>query len=136
MEKDSKYPQKIIFYDGECGFCNYIVGFILNNENNDSLHFSALQSELAQTLLVEKFGVKLDLSTFYYLHNNDLYKKSSGFFCLLKEMKYPVRFLRIFRFIPTFLSDKIYDFIAARRRKIQNPKCYFPTPEQRQRFIR
>jgi predicted DCC family thiol-disulfide oxidoreductase YuxK len=136
MENDSKYLQKIVFYDGECGFCNYIVGFILKYEKNESLYFSALQSELAQTLLVEKQGVILDLSTFYYLNNDILFKKSNGFFSLLKELKYPVRFLRIFQFIPTFLTDKIYDFIATRRRKIQSPKCYFPTPEQRQRFIR
>lgn len=135
MEITSTYPQKIVFYDGDCGFCNYIIGFILKNETNELLHFSALQSALAQKVLVKKHGIELDLSTFYYLDGNQLYKKSKGFFVLLKEMKYPFRILRIFRFFPTALTDTIYDFIAARRRKLQSPKCYFPSPEQRNRFI-
>lgn len=125
---------KIVFYDGDCGFCNYIVGFILENEKNEMLCFAPLQSGFAQTLLAEK-EIKINYSTFYYLKDNRIYSKSKGFFELLKELRFPYRVLRIFRFLPLFLTDAVYDFVAKRRRRLQNPKCYFPTPSQRKRFL-
>lgn len=132
MEQEQK--SKIVFYDGDCGFCNYMVGFILQNEQNETLHFAPLQSSFAQTLLAEK-GIEINYSTFYYLKNNKIYSKSKGFFELLKELRFPYRMLRFFRFLPLFVTDAAYDFIAKRRRRLQNPKCYFPTPSQRKRFL-
>lgn len=125
----------IIFYDGDCGFCNFIVGFILKNEKEPIFHFSALQSEYAQSILTATFKTEIDYSTFYYLTDGKLYKKSNGFFVLLQHLKYPIRLLRIFRFIPSGIADKIYDFIAERRKKILGERCYLPTPEERKRFI-
>lgn len=125
---------KIVFYDGDCGFCNYIVGLILQNERNEMLYFAPLQSDFAQALLAEK-GIEINYSTFYYLQNNQVYSKSKGFFELLKELRFPYRGLRIFRFLPSFITDVIYDFIAKRRRKLKNPKCCLPTLSQRKRFL-
>lgn len=126
---------KIIFYDGECGFCNYIVAFILKNESKPTFYFTALQNDLAKQLLVHERGLQINFDTFYLLYEGKLYTKSKGFFRLAKELKYPIRLLRIFRFCPSFITDKVYDFIAKRRKKIMGEKCYFPTAEERKRFI-
>lgn len=126
---------KIIFYDGDCGFCNWIVGFILKYEKTPTFYFAALQSEVAQDILENQLHQKIDLSTFYYLNEQQLAFKSKGFFALAKDLKYPIRALRIFRFLPVFVTDKVYDFIAKRRKKIMGEKCYMPTIEERKRFL-
>jgi predicted DCC family thiol-disulfide oxidoreductase YuxK len=130
-----EHSQQIIFYDGECGFCNFIVGFILKNEKKPMFHFAALQSNLAHEILIDQHQLSINFDTFYYLNNDQIFTKSKGFFELAKHLKYPVRALRIFRFIPVFLTDKVYDLIAKRRKKIMTEKCYLPTAEERKRFL-
>lgn len=41
-------PDKILFYDGDCVFCNASVQFALKHRKKNSIYFSALQSELAK----------------------------------------------------------------------------------------
>lgn len=126
----------IVFYDGDCGFCNSIVGLILKYEKTNDIHFAALQSPVADKMLKEEFKIDIDLSTFYYLDkNHQLHSKSKGFFELAKSMKAPLRWLTIFRFFPSRLTDSVYDWVAKRRRSIISQHCYLPTPEQRKRFV-
>ena len=39
---------KILFYDGDCGFCNKSVQFVLKYENRSEIYFSALQSDFSR----------------------------------------------------------------------------------------
>lgn len=126
----------IVFYDGDCGFCNSIVELLLKYENGSSIFYCSLQSNLAYDLLIEKYHQPIDFSTFYLLKDEQVHTKSSGFFIVLKYMNWKIRWLRFFRFLPTFLTDVVYDFIAKRRRNIINNRCYVPTVEQRERFLK
>ena len=48
MTDSSKY---YVFYDGDCGLCNYWVQWILKNDHQKQFLFSALQSEFSQKFL-------------------------------------------------------------------------------------
>ncbi|MES2588263.1 MAG: DCC1-like thiol-disulfide oxidoreductase family protein [Bacteroidota bacterium] len=128
--------QKIVFYDGDCGFCNKSVQFVLKNEKSAELFFAALQSEFALNFFKEKNLPKADLSTFYFWKEGKMYEKSSGALKLLNELKFPWQILKIGYILPKFLRDKIYDFIANKRHKISAGFCALPNPEQRQRFLK
>ncbi|MFN5416565.1 MAG: thiol-disulfide oxidoreductase DCC family protein [Flavobacteriia bacterium] len=127
--------QKILFYDGDCGFCNKSVQFVLNNERNSDICFSALQSDFALNFFKEHNFPKADLSTFYFWDGKKLYQKSAGALRLVNDLKFKWQFLKIGYLIPVFLRDKIYDFIAKRRHKLSVGFCALPSPEQKKRFI-
>ena len=44
----------IVFYDGECGFCNHWVQWILEKDTKDKFLFSSLQSEFGQKFLNDR----------------------------------------------------------------------------------
>ncbi|MBD3635881.1 MAG: DUF393 domain-containing protein [Crocinitomicaceae bacterium] len=130
--KDAK-PNPIVFYDGECGFCNSTVQFILKKRKRD-FYFCALQSELAQKLLSEH-DVNIEMDTIYYLKDGKLYERSSAALQISKGLKglYPI--LVVFYVIPRFIRDAVYNLIARRRHKIRAGYCALPQPEEQSFFI-
>lgn len=127
--------RKVVFYDGDCGFCNRSVQFILDHEKGDELHFCALQSGIAQDFFQKREFPKPDLSTFYYWDGERLWERSSGALRVSRLLKWPWNWLSVFLIIPRFIRDGVYNAVAARRHKLANAQCALPTPEQRKRFI-
>jgi len=62
---DLKQDIPVIFYDGECGFCNSTVQFILNKKKRP-FNFAALQSTFANRTL-EKVNISIQMDTIYLL---------------------------------------------------------------------
>lgn len=125
----------VVFYDGDCGFCNRSVQFILDHERDTTVHFCALQSELAQRFFQEHQFPQPDLSTFYFWNGSQLFERSSGALKVTAYLKASYSWLRIFIIVPRFLRDGVYNWIAKRRHKLANQQCALPTPEQRKRFL-
>lgn len=132
MEKN---PSKIIFYDGDCGFCNSSVQFVLKHERSNNIYFSALQSEFSKSFFSNKHYAEPDLSTFYFYSNGNLYSKSTAAINVVRFLKFPYSLLSVFIIVPRFIRDRGYDFIAKRRIKIMNAFCVIPNPENKIRFL-
>jgi len=133
MNQIQKY-NPIIFYDGDCGFCNSSVQFILNKKKLE-FYFVALQSEIAKKILLEK-NVTIQMDTIYYLKDGKLYDKSSAALQICRRLKggYPLLFG--FYLIPKFLRDPFYNFIAKRRHKIRAGYCMIPNAEDQKYFLK
>ena len=133
LNSEIKY-NPIVFYDGDCGFCNSAVQFILNKKKK-AFYFLALQADLARNLLGEKH-VPINMDTIYFLKNGKLYNRSSAALQICKGLKglYPLLFA--FYIIPKFLRDPFYNFIAKRRHKIREGYCMMPIPEDQQYFLK
>lgn len=128
--------QKIVFYDGDCGFCNKTIQFILNKEKKPPvIRFAALQSDFAKRFFAAQSLPQPDMSTFYFWEDQRMFSKSSGALRLLNYLEFPYGMLKVGYIFPKFLRDKIYDFVAGRRHQIANGFCALPTPEQRKRFL-
>lgn len=128
--------ENILFYDGDCGFCNKSVQFILKNQHSNELKFMPLQHPMIDKISVH-FDVKMsDLNTLYLLKNGKMYTKSSAALRIVPYFKWYWKFLYIGYIIPNFLRDKVYDFIAERRKKIAGEFCYLPNGEENKQFIR
>jgi len=132
---NENFDRKIIFYDGDCGFCNRSVQFALNHEKNQEIYFCALQSNFSSEFFRLKKLPPADLSTFYFWDGEKLYQKSSGALRLLSFIRFPYRLLAVFKLIPKFIRDYVYDMIAKRRHQLSAGFCMLPTLEQRKRFI-
>lgn len=127
-------PNNLIFYDGDCGFCNSSVQFILNHKKA-VFYFTPLQSKQAEKLLA-KYNVTINMDTIYLYKNERLYDRSSAALQIARGLKggYPLLF--IFYAIPKFLRDPFYAYIAKRRHKIRAGYCMIPAKEDEQYFLK
>ncbi|WP_343605115.1 DCC1-like thiol-disulfide oxidoreductase family protein [Fluviicola sp.] len=125
----------IIFYDGDCGFCNRTVQFVLDHEKNHEVHFCALQSDFAKAFFRQQGIEEMDLSTFYFWDTNQLNNRSTAALKVMNYLRFPYQFGKIGWLVPRFLRDGVYAFIAKRRMRLAGSFCALPTPEQRIRFL-
>lgn len=126
---------KIIFYDGDCGFCNTSVQFVLKHEKRPEIYFSALQSDFAKDFFESNHFPIPDLSTFYFYESEKLYSKSTAGLRVMSYLKFPYPSMIVFRIFPRIIRDLVYDFIAKRRKRIMKGFCIVPTVEYKARFL-
>ncbi len=124
--------ETIFFFDGNCGFCNRTVLYLLDR-TPEELKFCPLQSDYAKEKLSH---CKIDMSTAYFLNEDKVYQKSSAIlesFALINpQFKY---FKNLCSLFPVKLRDYIYDKFSKNRLKITTPKCRLLNNEERKRFI-
>ena len=132
MNNDGKL---IVLYDGDCGFCNRVVQFILKYEKDSTVKFSSLESSYASKLFDELGLVNPDKSTFYFFDGKQMYSRSSAAVELSMYLKFPLSMMRLIKILPMNLRDGAYNFIAKRRRRISKNYCFVPSQDIRNRFL-
>lgn len=126
----------LIFYDADCGFCNYWVHFVLKHDTKKHIFFSALQSERGQIFLKERNLEASELDSFIFWElGTAYYKKSRAVFKLAQLLGGIFYLIGLFSFIPQFVTDYIYDFIAKNRYKLSSFTCRIPTEEEKKQFL-
>ena len=113
----------IVFYDGDCGLCSYVVQFILKNEREEKLMFCSLQSEFAVEFLKKKGYDATLLNTLYFFNGSKIYRKSSAALQILRNLKSKWQLFLVLWIIPWFIRDIFYDIIASIRKKIVPNAC-------------
>ncbi|KQS89317.1 DUF393 domain-containing protein [Chryseobacterium sp. Leaf394] len=127
----------IIFFDGDCGVCNFWVQWILQRDKKNQFMFASLQSDFGQKFLGERNLDKKQFNTLYLWKFGSYYLiKSKAIIKVLDLLGgfYSIGSL-IGKIFPTSLSDRLYDVISRNRMKISNQKCFLPTPDERKKFI-
>lgn len=127
--------QTILFFDGICGLCNRIVDFVLAREERHILKFSPLQSEFAKKLLPSELTENLD--SLVVLEDGKILLKSDAVLAICRTMGGVWKAFLIFKGIPKFIRDFLYDLVAKNRYSTFGKKesCRMPTAEERARFI-
>jgi predicted DCC family thiol-disulfide oxidoreductase YuxK len=131
-------PQNnIVFFDGECGFCDTSIRKIMQIDRAKQIRYAPLQGTTAAERLPPEFRNKEALNTVVYLNPlNQRFAKSEAFFEILRNTGGPWKFLLVFRMLPLGFRDSIYDAIAKRRRSlISKDSCPNPTEDQRSRIL-
>jgi len=126
--------KKIVIYDGECGFCNASVRFILNQKPSDIIRFVSHQSELG-TELRNRYHVTEGVDSIIFLAGNQYYVKSKAIFLILEQTNTAWKYLNFFKFIPAIISDFCYDVIARNRHRINDYTCQILTEEEKVYFV-
>jgi predicted DCC family thiol-disulfide oxidoreductase YuxK len=129
--------QALFFYDGECGFCNSTVLFLMGITSGEKLVFASLQSVFCQDFFKKNSFPKPDMTTAYLYYNGRLYKKSTAVLNALSLSHTSFRLLSKLQVIPRFIRDSVYDLIASIRFLIpvKGSQCRVLSSEERQRFI-
>lgn len=126
----------IVFFDGDCGVCNFWVQWILERDKSDQFMFASLQSDFGQKFLSERGLDTKVFNTMYVWKPNQYYlEKSQAILKIANLLGGVYKLSAIGKIIPRFLSDKMYDTVSENRMKLANQKCYLPTPHQRTKFI-
>lgn len=126
---------KIVFYDGDCGFCNRTVAYLLKHDRGKEIYFASIQSAVCKKIFDEYGWDEPDLSTFYYVEGGNLYKKSTAALKVVRNFKYPQRLMLLGFVFPRFLRDFVYDLVARNRKRISKGYCVVPSEEDRSRFL-
>jgi len=133
----ANWEQKhVVFFDGECGVCNFWVQWILERDRKDQFMFASLQSDFGQKFLSERGLETRVFNTMYLWKPNQYYLiKSKAVLQIASLLGGIYKLSALGKIIPGILSDKVYDIISKNRMKLANQKCYLPTPHQRKKFI-
>lgn len=131
-----KENRKIVFYDGDCGFCNSTVQFILaKNKTAPLLYFSALQSDFCTDFFEAHKQKKPNLNTIVFYDNGHFFVKSTAAIKITAYLKH-WRWFKVFFIVPKFLRDAIYTIVAKNRKKIKpNDVCVTPNESEKSRFL-
>ena len=129
----SKY---YVIYDGDCGFCNHWVQWILKNDKKDQFMFAALQSDFGQKFLKERGLERESFDTIYLWKPEGFYLiKSEAITKIAKILGGKYALLGNLNVFPKYISDAIYNQIAKRRLKLAAQSCMLPTAEERKKFV-
>lgn len=118
-------PQKILFFDSDCLFCNRWVQRIHRQAQCSDLYFSGLKGKEAEHHLSEE--ERASLSGIILVVNGKKYHKGMALRRLFNEVKAPLSLLLMLTFVcPLFLLNGIYNFIAQNRHRINGKNtCEF-----------
>ncbi|MBX2872449.1 MAG: thiol-disulfide oxidoreductase DCC family protein [Saprospiraceae bacterium] len=127
----------ILLFDGVCNLCDGLVQFIIKRDPEARFRFTALQSEAGQALLGEAGMDASALNTVVMFDDGQFYTHSDVPLQIAWQLGGFWRIFYIFKTIPKWIRDRIYDWIASNRYKWFGKKesCMIPTPELKQRFI-
>lgn len=130
-----KHPT--ILFDGVCNLCNESVLFIIKRDPHSKFRFASLQSELGIKLLREFEFPQEELSSVLLVKDQRLFQKSNAALEIARQLSGLWPMLFIFKIIPRFIRNGIYDWIARNRYRWFGKKntCMIPSPELKARFV-
>lgn len=133
----------IVFYDGVCALCNWIVRFTLARDRAGVFRYAALQGDLARRTLTRHGRNPNDLNTFVVAVDpggpgERLLDKSTGAAYLLRQLPGlwgPLG--AITNAVPRTIRDAAYDLVARNRYRTfgKYDVCPVPPAEHRARFL-
>lgn len=136
-ELSSSFKDKfIVFYDGECGFCNHWVQWILERDKRDKFLFSSLQSEFGQQFLNERNLPNQVFDTLYLWKPQSFYlTKYQAILKIASELDGIYSLASVGKIIPDFIGNRFYNLISRNRKKLAANQCFLPNEVQRKKFL-
>jgi predicted DCC family thiol-disulfide oxidoreductase YuxK len=133
--EQSNHP--VILFDGVCNLCNSSVQFIIKHDKKSVFRFASLQSNFGKSI-IQKFNLTTkDIDSVILLENDVAKIKSDAALEIVKKLGGIYSLLYIFKIVPNFIRDKVYDFVAQNRYRWfgKQESCWIPTPGLKKLFI-
>jgi predicted DCC family thiol-disulfide oxidoreductase YuxK len=127
----------IVFFDGVCHLCQRSVQFFLKRDPKGRFSFAPRQGETAGKYLPASLRKPDAPDSFVVLHQGRILTHSAAAFYLLRRMPGAWPLLSVFRFLPKFICDGVYRFIARNRYQWfgKSESCMMPEPAWKDRFL-
>jgi len=126
----------LVLYDGHCALCNGFIKWVLRSEPKQALRFASLQSELAGSLR-KTLHLPESCDSVIFVEHGKVYIYHEAVFRIASHCRYPLKAIRIFRFLPNAFSKWVYQLIARNRKKWFGAyeQCPLPPIQYRKQFI-
>lgn len=121
----------IIFYDSQCGLCQWSVKFFLFIDKKESVAFAPLKGKKYIELIPQSYN-KYD-SILYYL-DGDIFIKSEAIINGVIQLGGFYRLIILIKIVPRFILDYGYDLIAKNRNKIKCDLEFLQNNKNGERF--
>ncbi len=123
-----------VFYDGVCKFCDKTVQFLLRRNKNGVFRFATLQDARSLNILPPSLE---QVDSIIILVSGKYMVKSQAVIKLASFLGFPYRLISHFGWIPTPISDFLYDQVAKVRYKLfgKYESCVIPDSHQMQHFV-
>jgi predicted DCC family thiol-disulfide oxidoreductase YuxK len=122
----------VVFFDGNCGFCSWTVRQVFRLDRHARITFAPLQGDLAREHGFSKYADEAG-GTMVVLRETDgkVFTHSDGLIELARAFGGGWRVLTVARFIPKWLRDAGYRWIAHNRYRLMgraDASCALPDP--------
>lgn len=137
MLDDTTLEKTIILFDGVCNLCNGAVQFIITRDKHSTFHFASLQSAIGQQLL-EHHGLNAQqIDTIVLIEQNQAYTHSTAALKIAKHLTMPWPALALALYLPSFIRDGVYKWIAKNRYEWLGKReaCMLPRAEWKAKFL-
>jgi predicted DCC family thiol-disulfide oxidoreductase YuxK len=132
----------ILFFDGCCPLCNFVVRIIYRIDTSGIIRFAPIESELGRAV-IERYPELKNIDSAFILDNDEkgnerIAWKSKMLARVSAYIRWPWKFMFIpFKIIPHAIGDWMYEFIAQNRNKIfrRYDACPIPPTGLRERFL-
>lgn len=127
----------IVLFDGVCNLCNSAILFIIKRDKKDRFRFAPLDSDIGKELLSQHHMDSSKIDSIVLISGDSAFAKADAALNISKHLTHLWPLLYGFKIIPSFISNKIYDFIARNRYKWFGKKesCMIPTPNLTSKFL-
>lgn len=126
----------IVFFDGDCGFCQRSVQILAGLDRQERLFFAPLQGMTAQKLVRPALRAQLDTLVFKPARSRTNRIRSDAILGALEELSGPIRLLAyLLRCFPLMVRDRSYNSIAQRRQSLTCQIASVQAPSYNKRLL-
>ena len=127
--------EKIVFFDGNCGFCDRSVSLLFARDKKHVLRFAPLQGTTAARLLSRERLA--NLNTIVYRRDSRDFERSAAVLMILWDMGGLSAWAALLLAVPAPLRDFAYRVFAANRYRWfgRLDACRVPTAAERRYFL-
>lgn len=129
--------KNIIFVDGHCMLCHWLVSFIARRDRKDLFRFAALQDDLVHSIdSIQKDKIE-GLSTVILLDRNDQVSyQSDAVLKIFSLLPGAWQYASLLLYIPSPIRNAVYALIARIRYLFgRKETCSIPAKEIREKLI-
>jgi predicted DCC family thiol-disulfide oxidoreductase YuxK len=121
----------VMFFDGDCAFCSKSVREVYRRDRRGRIDFAPLQGAFAARLGFAHHADPVD-GTMVILRESDgaVFLHSDGWLELARALGGWWRWLALAHFVPRFLRDAVYRWVARNRYRFmgKSDHCELPDP--------
>ncbi|MCO5139362.1 MULTISPECIES: thiol-disulfide oxidoreductase DCC family protein [unclassified Shinella] len=127
----------IIVFDAECILCSANAQFVLRHDRARRFRLASMQNAVGAALY-RRFGIDpADPESMIVVDGDRLLKDSDAVLAIYAGLGWPWKALSALRFIPRFLRDPAYRWLARNRYRVfgRRDACWIPAPEDADRVL-
>ncbi len=115
----------ILYFDDDCIMCNTFAKTIVRLDRKERIYFASIKE--LDNILPEEID-----SVVYY--SDDLYMKSAAAIEVLNDAT-GTKLFNVLKIVPVFIRDRVYDFIARNRYRLNQGDACEINPTVKRRII-